>query len=118
MLSACGKANTTSETSITIAEHEKQINVKAGGEFKIIIEANPTTGYHWEIVGALDESMMQFVSRDYRASEPALIGSGGNDVWVFKALAAGTSTITLGYYPPSNDPVEPEQTIEITIVAE
>ena len=117
LLAACGgKATEPPPGGITVSDPGKSIEVSAGNEFKIVIESNPSTGYHWELIGDLDAAILEFVSKDYRASEPVMPGSGGNDVWVFKALAAGEATITLGYYPPSNDPVEPAQTVTFTVV--
>lgn len=91
---------------------EKTIDVSAGAEFKIIIESNPTTGYHWEIVqGSLDENLVEFVSKEYEStSEPGLVGGGGIDIWTFKALNPGEAKIVLGSYPPSNTATEPERT--------
>jgi inhibitor of cysteine peptidase len=100
-----------SDEIFQISDPAKQLEAAAGNEFKIIIAANPSTGYHWELVEELDEGIVQFVSREYRADEPVMPGSGGVDVWTFKAVAAGETTITLGYYPPSNDPVEAEQVV-------
>ena len=114
-LAACG-GKTTETPAIEISEAGKNIEVTAGNEFKIVIESNPSTGYHWDLVGGLDGSMVQFVSTEYRASEPVMPGSGGKDVWIFKAIAPGETSITLGYYPPSNDPVEPAQTVTFTVV--
>ena len=113
-LSACG-GKTGSAPEFVISEAGQNVEVAAGNEFKIVIESNPSTGYHWELVGDLDGSIVQFVSNEYRADKPVLAGSGGKDVWTFKALAPGETTITLGYYPPSNDPVEPAQTVTFTI---
>ena len=103
-LAACGgkQAESTLEP-LNISEAGKSIEVTAGNEFKIIIESNPSTGYHWDLIGALDETIVQFVSRDYRADEPIIPGSGGKDVWIFQALAAGETTITLGHFPPGVD---------------
>jgi inhibitor of cysteine peptidase len=115
-LTACGGKSTEAPVpQLQISDPGKNIEVVAGNEFKIIIESNPTTGYHWELIGELDAGIVQFVSKDYRADEPVLIGSGGSDVWIFKAVAAGETTITLGYYPPSNDPVDPNQTVTFTV---
>ncbi len=106
LLTAC------SSKSLAPTDPEKTIDVRAGNEFKIIIEANPTTGYHWEIVkDALDENLVQFVSNEYQStSDPGLVGGGGVDIWTFKAINPGAAKITLGYYPPSNTPTEPERT--------
>jgi len=117
MLASCkGKEPEPPPGSITVSDPGKTIAVSAGNEFKIVIDSNPSTGYHWELIGDLDAAILQFVSKDYRASQMAAPGAGGQDVWMFKALAAGEATITLGYYPPSNEAVEPAQTVAFTVV--
>ncbi len=119
LLSACSLAGVTEEPTVVpqlnISDPAKILEASAGNEFKIIIDSNPTTGYHWEIIGEVDADVVEFVSRDFRGDEPVAVGSGGVDVWVFKAVAAGETDITLGYYPPSNDPVEPQQTVTFTV---
>ena len=119
LLSACSLAGATEEPTVVpqlnISDPAKILEASAGNEFKIIIDSNPTTGYHWEIIGEVDADVVEFVSRDFRGDEPVAVGSGGVDVWVFKAVAAGETDITLGYYPPSNDPVEPQQIVTFTV---
>lgn len=102
-----------SETTVT--DPAKPIEVQAGETFTIVIDSNPSTGYHWEIVGALNENVALFNSRDYVADQPVLTGSGGVDVWTFQAVSVGETTVTLGSYPPYDAP-EPEQTVTFTIV--
>jgi predicted secreted protein len=102
LLGACGPAK-PSDPLVTI-------ETSPGKEFKVVLESNPTTGYHWEIVGELDKEVVESVSKDYRADTPQTTGSGGVDVWVFKAVAPGDTEITLGYYPPSNDATKPDKT--------
>lgn len=113
-LSACGGGD--SDDIFQISDPARQLEAAAGNEFKIIIDSNPSTGYHWELVDELDDDIVEFVSREYRGGEEAMPGSGGVDVWIFKAVAAGETHITLGYYPPSNDPVEPQQTVIFTVI--
>jgi predicted secreted protein len=113
LVSAC-KSESDDEI-VKISDPARQLEAEAGNEFKIIIASNPSTGYHWELVNELDESVVTFVSREYRAGEPVVPGSGGVDVWVFKAVAAGQADITLGYYPPSNDPVEAQQIVTFAV---
>ena len=119
LLSACSRRSATEEPTVTpkliISDPAKKLEAAAGNEFKIIIDSSPTTGYHWEIVGALDVNVVEFISKDFKGSEPVIPGSGGVDIWVFKAIGAGKTNITLGYYPPSNDPVEPQQTMTFTV---
>ncbi|MBL8063786.1 MAG: protease inhibitor I42 family protein [Anaerolineales bacterium] len=107
LLSACGE--------LQISDPTQPVEVAAGKEFTIVLEANPTTGYHWEFVEEPDAAIVEFVSRDYNADAPVTTGSGGVDVWTFRAVAPGEIHITLGYYPPSFDPVEPQQTVTFTV---
>ncbi len=117
LLTACGGASSPAPApTMAISDPARQLDATAGGTFKLMLNSNPTTGYHWEIVGALDETVVKFVSKDYKStSEPGLVGGGGVDVWTFQAVGAGETTITLGYYPPSNNPVDPEQTQTFTV---
>ncbi len=116
--SFAGAAETPSPAAppqLIVSDPSKTLEAAAGNEFKIIIDSNPTTGYHWALVGELDADVIEFVSQEYAADEPVMPGSGGADIWTFKALSAGETQITLGYYPPSNDPVEPQQTLTFTV---
>lgn len=108
LLAACG--------SLQVSDPSQPIETAPGKDFTIVLEANPTTGYHWELVETPDSAIVEFISRDYNADEPAAVGSGGLDVWTFRANAAGETSITLGYYSPSNDPVEPEQIVTFTVI--
>jgi inhibitor of cysteine peptidase len=109
LLSACASADKPSDPQVNI-------QASAGKEFKVLLESNPTTGYHWAIVGDLDKSVVEFVSQEYKStSDPNLVGGGGVDTFIFKAVGAGETIITLGYYPPSNTPVDPEKTETFTV---
>lgn len=114
-LTACGGKD-TEPSVIEISDAGKTIEVVAGNEFKIIINSNPSTGYHWELVGDLDESIIQFVSKEYRADEPVMPGSGGVDVWIFRAVSAGETAIMLGYYPPgAGEPAAQEAAFTVIV---
>ena len=117
MLSGCSAKNETPDqpAELQVSDSAKQLEAAAGKEFKIILDSNPTTGYHWEIMGELDGNVVEFVSKNYKADGLQMTGSGGTDVWVFKAVAPGEATITLGNYPPDTT-AEAEQTITFTVV--
>ena len=91
-----------------------QVETLVGNQFEITTLSNPGTGYHWELISELDEDLVEFVSKDYAPDLPQTPGSGGTDVWVFKALAKGKTTLTFGYFPPEVT-VTPEQTLEFTV---
>lgn len=86
------------------------ITVTAGEMFDIVVPSNSSTGYRWSILPELDETIVQFVEQNYIAEQPVMPGSGGMDVWTFRAVNAGDTTIVLGYYPPGNE-TNPEETV-------
>jgi inhibitor of cysteine peptidase len=76
------------------------IEANIGQTFTIIIASNPTTGYQWKLAQSLDEKIIKFVGSRYIAAKKRLIGSGGKEEWVFKAVGKGVATIILEYNRP------------------
>jgi inhibitor of cysteine peptidase len=99
-----------------ITDPATPIEVQAGEMFHLVVDSNPSTGYHWDLVSELDGNIVEFVSSDYTADEPVMPGSGGVDVWAFKAVAAGQTQITLGSFPPDTSVTEPEETVTFDII--
>ena len=107
----------TAETPSTLLEPTdptQLVTVKAGDTFELVVPSNPSTGYRWDIVPELDENIVQFVEQGYNAEQPVMPGSSGVDVWTFRAVSAGDTTVVLGYYPPSN-PNEPEEVVTFSV---
>jgi inhibitor of cysteine peptidase len=88
-----------------------------GETFDLLLPSNSSTGYHWEIIPELDVNIVEFVEQDYIPEEPVMPGSGGMDVWTFRAVSVGETTIVLGYYPPGND-TDPGETVTFSIRVE
>ncbi len=110
----------TAETPSTLPEPTdptQLITATAGETFDIVLVSNPSTGYHWEILPEPDETIIEFVAQNHIAEEPVAPGSGGMDVWTFRAVSAGDATIMLGYYPP-DDTTEPFETVTFSIQVE
>ena len=98
-----------------LTDPTQPILVNVGENFFIVVETNPTTGYHWEIVGDLNG--VELVSREYTAGEPIIPGSGGVEVWIFKAVSAGETTLVLGSYPPGESTTA-EQELQFTVTVQ
>lgn len=116
LLVSCSTPTPTSiaQTRPALTDPAQPIEVQSGEMFHIVVDSNPSTGYHWDIVGELNG--VEFVSTEYTADEPVMPGSGGVDVWTFKAVSTGQTQITLGSYPPDPNVAEPEQTVTFDIV--
>ena len=110
LLSACTRA------AAQPSDPQVVIEKIVGDEFRLVLESNPSTGYHWEAVGGLDSNVVELISKYYQStSEVTLVGGGGVEIWVFRATGVGQTTITLGYYPPSGSGAEPEKTQTFTV---
>lgn len=123
LLAACTTATATpvadpaaGNTRPALTDPATPIEVAAGETFHIVVVSNPSTGYHWEFTNELDLSIVEFVSSDYTTDEPVMPGSGGVDVWTFKAVAPGQTQITLGSYPPDISATEPSETMTFDII--
>ena len=90
------------------------ITVKSNENFDVVLPANPSTGYHWQLVAVPDANFIQSVGQNYLSEQAAMPGSGGMDVWTFQALNPGETTVTLGYYPPGNE-TQPDETVIFTV---
>lgn len=76
---------------------ENVIETKVGNKFKIELKSNPSTGYQWQLEKPLDKNFVKLVSSNYFHSNTPLIGAGGKEVWVFKAIKKGETVISLKY---------------------
>ena len=107
----------TQNTVLEPTDHTQLIIVKAGETFDVVVPSNPSTGYHWDIIPELDKNIVAFAEQNYFAEQPVVPGSGGMEVWTFRAVSAGDTTVVLGYYPPGNDN-DPEEVVTFSIHVE
>lgn len=77
----------------------KEVVVSPGTTVTVTLESNGTTGFHWVLNGISDNTVLQKVNDSYKGdfSLSGKVGVGGVEVWKFKALKEGTSTISMAY---------------------
>jgi inhibitor of cysteine peptidase len=69
-------------------------------QLTVALDANPTTGFQWQLAAPLDERVIKVVKHEYQGPDTSRMGAGGTDVWTFKAVGAGNTTIVLEYRRP------------------
>ena len=81
--------------------------VKVDKEFQVVLKSNPTTGYSW--MPKFDSRYIQLVNLRYvpYKTAPNIVGSGGVQIFTFKAIKRGFSRITLEYQRPWAETVPP-----------
>ena len=78
------------------------LEVQAGDQFTLTLDANPTTGYQWDLAQPLNESVLTVVNTEYVPAQTGgiIVGSGGKETWTFLAVGQGTTVISLVYTRP------------------
>jgi predicted secreted protein len=97
--SPAGQAGTV---KLSKTDNDRTVSVPAGALVTVSLEGNPTTGYSWQLAkiegsGVEQVGKIEFKNRPHR---PGMVGVGGAFHATFKAIKAGTSTVTLHYARP------------------
>jgi inhibitor of cysteine peptidase len=78
-------------------EPAKAIRASVGETFAIALAGNPTTGYTWH--ATVDPGHLEVVGETFEPAGKG-VGSGGQEVFRFRALAPGSSEIKYEYRRP------------------
>jgi len=97
----------------------KEVQVAAGESFTVTLCSNPTTGFEWESAQISDQTILQQTDHKFvpppERPEP-VEGEAGKEVWTFKALKNGTSTISIDYSRPWEGGEKGAWTFVLTVV--
>ena len=96
----------------------KEVEV-ADGSLTVTLCSNPSTGFQWESVKITDQTVLEQVGHKFVFPErepPPPPGTPGKEVWTFKALKKGTSTISMEYSQPWEGGMKVAKTFNLTVV--
>ncbi len=99
----------------------KAVQVAAGDSFTVDLCSNPSTGFQWsESAQISDQTVLQqtdhkLVPPEVKGDKPPAPGTPGKEIWTFKALKKGTSTISLEYSRPWEGGEKGEWTFALTV---
>ncbi|MEM1390132.1 MAG: protease inhibitor I42 family protein [Pseudomonadota bacterium] len=81
-----------------------QITLRVGGQLRLELDANATTGYMWQVT-QLDEDTLSLISDEYvsDAVPEGLVGAGGTQIFVFQALKDQSSDLEVRYQRSPDD---------------
>lgn len=112
LLAACGDdGGTTVELGATDSLSEVSLDV--GDQLSVSLEANPTTGYSWEL-GPLPDGL-QLVSSEFEEPGGSLVGASGMQRFVFDAVGSGNGILRFEYVRVFDDPVIAERIVEYVL---
>jgi inhibitor of cysteine peptidase len=79
------------------ADRRRTVRLAPATPVVLTLVSNPSTGFAWKLLTPLDKRVAKLVSHRYVAPASKLIGAAGREVWRFRALARGTTTLRLVY---------------------
>jgi len=97
---------------------EQTGEIAPGSDVNVVLCSNPSTGFAWEEPQLGDTSVVRLVDRSYQAPGGAtlpVVGAAGGEVLTFRAVAAGTTTVSIRYSQPWAGGTEGEWTYRLSI---
>lgn len=74
-------------------------DIYVGDQIQVSLEANPSTGYTWEIT-FIDEKILVQVGEEEFIAQGSKIGSKGSIIYTFNVLKEGCTKLQLEYSRP------------------
>ncbi|MGB5932505.1 MAG: C1 family peptidase, partial [Anaerolineae bacterium] len=104
------------EVRLSTEDDGRHVELKEGQLLVITLEANPSTGYIWEVAGP-DEKVLRQVGDIEFEQESNLLGAPGRQAIRFQAVGEGQATLRLVYRRPWEEGVEPAKTFSLQVQA-
>ena len=102
------------EVRLGTKDSGRRIEIKEGETLVIALEANPTTGYLWEVVEPQQPILGQKGEPEYQP-ESDKIGAPGLQTFRFTGQKAGDMTLELIYHRPWEKDVEPLKVFSLQV---
>ncbi len=83
---------------LTDNDNGRAVAIATGEELELVLEANPTTGYRWEVSEVDPRILVPGRSKFLRRS--GLIGAGGKETLFFKGNSPGRTELRLLFRHP------------------
>jgi inhibitor of cysteine peptidase len=117
VVAALSGCTTQATLALEAQDSGGQINVQKGQMLTITLEANPTTGYNWEVLHTEGAIVRQVGETEFQA-DSELLGAAGAQTLRFEAVAAGQTELRLVYRRSWETGVEPLETFTIQVTVE
>lgn len=100
---------------LNASDNGRTIELEKGQILVISLEANPSTGYMWEVAEG-EEHIVQQVGEAEFQQESELLGAPGIETVRFEAMDTGQTTVELVYRRPWEENVDPLKTFSVQVV--
>ena len=110
---SCSEAGGT----LTGKNNGGSIDMEVNDLVNIELESNPTTGYGWFLSEETDGSIIALTDSEFiePKKDKKIMGAAGLELFTFKAVSNGKTSIILNYERPWEEVVEPLEVFEINV---
>ncbi|MGD0050701.1 MAG: protease inhibitor I42 family protein [Vulcanimicrobiaceae bacterium] len=98
-----------------LTRESNTITVAKGSQFRIVLSANPTTGFTWGLKGFSRAGVAHVLGCNFVPPSSPIPGRGGTYICLLAATGAGTTTLTLKYARPWTSDGATTQRFVITV---
>ena len=90
------------EVRLNDGDNGKSVKVAVDGHIVLTLEANATTGFSWTGTDKVDKDILKLEKNDYveNSNPNGMLGVGGRNTIVYRALKKGKTKIDLTYMQP------------------
>jgi len=88
---------------VTAEDAGTTVELLPDDEVVVTLESNITTGFAWTLSRTPGAEVLELVDSTYVQPETDLVGAGGEEVWTFRAVGAGTTHLELSYERSSGE---------------
>jgi predicted secreted protein len=115
-VAGCGSDDASAVPTVTLVQGatDLSVDVAVGDEFVVEVASNPTTGYSWAYRGVGSGADVAEVSSTFTGADTEAVGSGGTQVWRFRAESAGAGRLVFSETPPGAAS-EPTGVVEVAL---
>jgi inhibitor of cysteine peptidase len=116
-LGGCDSADLPTGSPILVDSNNNGQLVVLGKEQTLVVtlEANPTTGYTWE-VAKIDDSILYLMGEAQFVPQSPDVGAGGTQTFRFQAMSAGRTNLSLVYHRPWEPEEAPLKTFSLSVL--
>ncbi|MGC9336403.1 MAG: protease inhibitor I42 family protein [Anaerolineae bacterium] len=122
LIAGCGSsASSAAEGGDVVLDREdmgKQVVLQEGQALVVTLDANPSTGYRWDVAEPEDAVLSLVGEPEFESGAEGqgdLVGAPGMQTLRFEAKDRGKTTLTLVYHRPWETDVEPLETLMVEV---
>jgi len=110
-----GRCNINGEIFTLSQENtEQEFEISLDTEIVLSLNANPSTGYNWTI-SQIDTSILKQVGEAEYKSKSKKIGAPGIQIFHFRSISPGKTSLLLIYHRPWEKEIAPLDTFQVRL---